>query len=162
MNAKRSGAHRAPSPKRKRAISTLAVFFFIAMGGGIYLLLAQEQRLEGRGIAPMTTASVPQENPSIAIPGYEGLTLQADTVNQDICLNNPPENTCVFYITLRLEDGSVLWMSQAVFPGEHSAPMVLNEPLAAGNYPSILRYDCFTREGKSLNGVETKLTLRVK
>ena len=165
MGDKRSGLHQTPLPKRKRAIATLLAFFFMAMGGGIYLLMAQEQRLENLpcgDTATMTTTFELQENPSIAIPGYEGLTLQADTVKQNICLNNPSENTCIFYITLRLEDGSVLWTSQAVLPGEQSAKMVLNQPLAKENYPAVLQYDCFTRDGKRLNGVETKLTLRVK
>lgn len=102
---------------------------------------------------------------SIAIPGYEGLELQADTKKQTLCLPNPAQNACYFQISLYLDDGSLLWQSKLIEPGESSDPIKLSEPLEIGTYPdAILRYACFTLDGSMtpLNGAEMKLTLRVK
>lgn len=102
---------------------------------------------------------------SISIPGFEGLSLKAGKKKQSVALMNPEQNPCYFVITLALEDGTVLWESDYIAPGETSKPITLNQPLEAGTYPnSILRYSCFTldKNRSSLNGAETKLTLRVK
>jgi len=101
---------------------------------------------------------------SIAIPGYEGLTLKADTKKQEISLKNPAENNCYFVITLYLEDGTELWKSDYIKSGDISKPIKLNRKLSAGNYSAKLKYDCFAlnKEKTPLNGAEIKLTLRVK
>ena len=107
---------------------------------------------------------VEKNHDSIAIPGYEGIALKADTKQQAVGLPNPPQNTCYFKITLTLEDGTVLWQSDLVEPGEVSEPIKLKQPLKKGTYPnSLLRYECFTMDGNlsPLNSAATKLTLRV-
>ena len=102
---------------------------------------------------------------SIAIPGYEGLELQADTQKQTLCLANPAQNACYFQISLYLEDGSLLWQSKLIEPGETSESIKLSKTLEKGTYHNaVLRYACFTLDGTMtpLNGAEMKLTLRVK
>ena len=102
---------------------------------------------------------------SIAIPGYEAITLEANTKKQSTALKNPSHNMCLFRITLILEDGTVLWVSDYVKPGEISDNIELSKELEPGTYPnSILKYECFTMDGNlsPLNGAETKLTLIVK
>ena len=101
---------------------------------------------------------------SIAIPGYEGINLKADSKEQEIGFPNPAQNTCYFQISLILEDGTTLWQSELVKPGEISESITLNEPLAAGVYPnSLLKFDCYTMDGsmRSLNGAATKMTIHV-
>lgn len=110
-------------------------------------------------------APVEKTENSISIPGFEGLNLKAGEKKQSVALMNPEQNPCYFVITLILEDGTVLWESDYIAPGEISKPITLNQPLEAGTYPnSILRYSCFTldKNRSPLNGAETKLTLRVK
>ena len=110
------------------------------------------------------TSNVEKNKDSIAIPGYEGIALKADTKQQTVGLPNPPQNTCYFRITLSLEDGTVLWQSDLVEPGEVSEPIKLKQPLQKGTYPnSLLKYECFTMDGNlsPLNSAATKLTLRV-
>ena len=102
---------------------------------------------------------------SIAVPGYEGLELIAETKKQTLRLPNPVQNTCCFQISLYLEDGSLLWQSQLIEPGEISAPVKLSKALEKGTYPNaVLHYDCYAMDGSMtpLNGAEMKLTLRVK
>ncbi len=101
----------------------------------------------------------------IAIPGYEGLTLQAGAKKQSLRLPNPKENDCYFQISLYLADDTLLWQSDLIKPGKTSAPITLSRPLDPGTYPgATLRYACFRldREKTPLNGAETKLTLWVQ
>ena len=102
---------------------------------------------------------------TIAVPGYEGLSLKADSAYQTLRLKNPGENDCYFIIELYLNDGTLLWKSDYIKPGEASRPVKLNTPLKAGTYNEcILKYSCFKTDSEKtpLNGAETKLTLRVK
>ena len=106
-----------------------------------------------------------QNTNSIAIPGYEAITLTANSKKQSTALKNPSHNMCLFRISLILEDGTVLWVSDYVKPGEISNNIELSKELEPGAYPnSILKYECFTMDGSRspLNGAETKLTLWVK
>ena len=107
---------------------------------------------------------IPNAN-SIAIPGYEAITLEANTKKQSTALKNPSHNMCLFRISLILEDGTVLWVSDYVKPGEISDNIELSKELEPGAYPnSILKYECFTTDGSlsPLNGAETKLTIIVR
>ena len=109
----------------------------------------EAERLEGR----------------IAIPGYETVELTADSLEQTLCFPNPAQNICYFRISLYLADGTLLWKSGDVAPGENSEPVVLNQPLAAGKYrDAILSYECFTMDENhtQLNGAQTKLMLLVR
>ena len=109
--------------------------------------------------------TVEKNENSISIPGFELLELKADTTKQTISLSNPPQNTCYFRITLRMEDGTVLWVSDYIKPGKKSKPITLEMPLSAGTYSgAVLQYECFRMDKNRtpLNGAETKLTLLVK
>lgn len=102
---------------------------------------------------------------TIAIPGYESLTLKANSIIQNLSLSNPKQNQCYFQITLYLEDGTELWKSDLIKPGKVSKNIKLNQKLAAGTYlNAILKYSCFKMDDEltPLNGAETKLTLWVK
>lgn len=102
-------------------------------------------------------------NTTIAIPGYEIIEFKANSKQQIIALNNPIENKCYFKITLLLEDGTVLWVSNLIEPGGCSDAIFLSKELDAGKYKAILRYECYSIDGsmKQLNSAETKLSLRV-
>ena len=102
---------------------------------------------------------------SISIPGYEGLTLEANSKKQTISLSNPAQNQCYFQISLFLEDGTELWQSDLIKPGETSKPIKLKQKLEVGTYTNaFLKYSCFKmdKDLTPLNGAETKLTLWVK
>ena len=70
---------------------------------------------------------------SISIPGYEGLTLKADSLIQDVALKNPPQNTCYFVIALYLDDGTLLWESDYIEPGSNSSPHCIDTGVTKGN-----------------------------
>lgn len=110
------------------------------------------------------SAPVEKNENIISIPGYEGLTLAANTTKQDLCFPNPEKNTCYFKLTLSLEDGTVLWQSGLIEPGGLSENVKLTQPLQEGTYRNaVLRYDCFAMDDNLtvLNGATTKLQLWV-
>lgn len=115
--------------------------------------------------ADVTTPTIEKNPDSIAIPGYEMLELRAGSKEQTLCMPNPPQNCCYFQISLYLEDGTLLWQSDLIEPGETSKPIVLTKPLSKGTYPkAVLRYACYRMDEDltPLNGAETKVTLWVK
>ena len=58
------------------------------------------------------------------------------------------------------EDGKELWRSGLVEPGGEVREILLSEPLEAGTYGAILKYECFALENKSpLNGLNIKLKI---
>lgn len=104
------------------------------------------------------------EQQSIQIPGYLSLPLTAGTTRQTIALPNPEGNIAAFVMTMTLEDGTLLWKSDLVQPGENSGAMVLEFPLEAGTYENVtLQYDCFDPQDPEaqLNGSAIQLTLEV-
>ena len=123
--------------------------------------------LQHRPFNSIADAPIPEtklENQT-AIPGFEELTLSANTKKQTVVLFNPPENTCLFRISLILEDGTILWTSKEIKPGGDSDPITLTQPLSEGLYfNTVLKYECFAMDANKtpLNGAEIKLTLRVK
>ena len=120
--------------------------------------------------APANDPSVPEttvkkNEGSISIPGFEMLELKADSKQQTVALSNPPQNNCYFEISLYLEDGTLLWKSDLIEPGQATKPLELSMELEKGYYSkSILHYDCFAMNADKtpLNGAEMKVTLWVK
>ena len=102
---------------------------------------------------------------SIDLPGYEWIPLTSGKLEQEQTFPNPPQNFCWIRVSLRLEDGTVLWTSELVAPGESTAPVVLSQTLEPGEYKNaVLKYECFRMDDdlSPLNGGEVHLTLKVK
>ena len=119
------------------------------------------------------------ENPNIAIPGYASLTFKAGKKEQSVDFFNPEENTCYFRMSLVMkeedaqeteseqstqeEKETVLWTSEYLEPGEHIKSISLDRELDKGDYPAILKYECFAlKDERQLNGSNVKLTLTVR
>lgn len=167
------GSGRYKSQKRTIPIAWIAFgLSLLVICFLLYLLFCGQQLPEGEASEPLeaetgATESVPVEKNEniISIPGYEGLTLVANTTKQDLCFPNPAKNTCYFKLTLSLDDGTVLWQSGLIEPGGLSENVKLTQPLQEGTYRNaVLRYDCFAMDDDLtvLNGATTKLQLWVK
>lgn len=148
-------------PIWKLVLIVLAILIFLAI-----ILWVGKQPEANQNAPKVTTEPTIEKNPnSIAVPGYEMLELKADSKEQSLCFPNPPQNVCYFQITLCLEDGTQLWVSELIEPGTNSKPMVLAKALPKGTYPNaVLRYSCYRMDEdlSPLNGAETKVTLWVK
>ena len=119
--------------------------------------------VESETTVPKTT--VEKNKDSISVPGYEMLEIKADSRKQDFAMENPAQNNCYFQISLYLEDGTLLWKSELIEPGQVTKPLVLAKELSKGYYPkSVLHYDCYAMDADKtpLNGAEMKVTLWVK
>ena len=106
---------------------------------------------------------VPERPDMIDVVAYESIELAADQTAQQVRFENPVDNDVWLRITLELEDGTVLWRSERLQPGQVVREIELERPLAAGSYDAVLRYEHWTYddETKPLNGAETLLTLEV-
>ena len=101
----------------------------------------------------------------IDLPGYSELVFKAGVREQNVALQNPPQNFCYIQPSLWLADGTLLWRGQLIAPGDVGDTMTLVHPLAAGEYrDAVLRYDCFRmdEEKTPLNGASGNLTLIVQ
>ena len=108
---------------------------------------------------------MPERQEMIQVTAYEYLELKADSLQQDVHLSTISDNECITVMSLVLEDGTELWRSAELYPGQIVLSMTLSQPLPAGEYPNaVLRYQHFTldEEKTPLNNAETLLTLKVK
>lgn len=163
----KKGKYQAESQKNQKPVIVLLTVAVVLLAAILVLTVNRPQKQQAKlpnGEELQQSGPVEKKPDSIAIPGYERISLKADCKEQEIGFPNPAQNTCYFQISLILEDGTTLWQSELVKPGEISKSITLNEPLAAGVYPnSLLKFDCYTMDGsmRSLNGAATKMTIHV-
>ncbi len=100
---------------------------------------------------------------SIQIPGYESMTFAAGETVQTVDIGNPAANSCYFVITIKLEDGTQLFQSGYLEPGQGYTSIELTQSLEAGEYIAVIQYECYSLEDKSaLNGASSEFRLIVK
>ena len=106
--------------KGKLVVFVLAAVVLAAVIAAL-LLMGRPEKQQAKlpnGETVQPSGAVEKRADSIAIPGYEGISLKADSKGQEIGFPNPAQNTCYFQISLMLEDGTLLWQSGLVEPGE--------------------------------------------
>lgn len=94
----------------------------------------------------------------IAIPCFDSLVFTANETEQSVNFNNPKENSCLFKMSLYVED-TLLWQSGYVKPGDGYYTISLDSPLEAGEYPSYLLVNCFLADGTELNSAKVEFNL---
>lgn len=102
-----------------------------------------------------------EEAENILYPGYDRIVLKAGKKMQDVYLHNPEENTCYFRMRLILEDGTVIWTSDYLEPGNAFNRIELDKALPAGVYENAsLKYNSYSlKDGRELNGSLIIITL---
>lgn len=96
---------------------------------------------------------IPENEGKIIIPGYAEMKMAANTKTQRVSMGNPASNDCYFVIALKLADGTLLYQSDYLKPGEGFYEIPLLQELQAGEYDAVIEYNCYTLEDKSpLNG----------
>lgn len=103
------------------------------------------------------------EEPNISYPGYEKLIFMADSKKQEVYLTNPKDNTCYFMISIILEDGTVIWQSDGLMPGNAYDRISLRKILEEGIYDNaVLQYESYSlKDGRKLNGSSINLIIEV-
>ena len=158
--------------KRKRAFRVFVYAFLLAIVlliglaiGGFFTSPSDESKTKIAGnvsrYAEDQDYSDITESDSISIPGYDSFTFKAGQRVQYITLHNPETNTCYFKMSLILEDGTVIWISDLLEPGMAFTAIELVEELDKGTYSNVrLKYDCYSLKDQSqLNGAEIKVTI---
>lgn len=166
MNLNEENTEKKTANKSSILITILS-FLLVVSIVFIIILLMKQRPAETSNDTTITEQSEPVEKleDSINIPGYTMLSFKAGELNQQVTIPNPIENTCWFKVSLVLGDGTVLWTSDMVAPGETSENIVLSKPLEKGDYPdAMLKFECFADEAgtQALNGADTELTISVK
>ena len=106
---------------------------------------------------PSAEGSVTQ---GIAIPGFKNITIDANSIDEKVNFSNPKDNPCYFEISLLLEDGTVLYKSAMIKPGQAIYSIKLNKALKAGTYNAMLKYDTYSLNGLApMNGAAVKISL---
>lgn len=175
------GNHETPRThkrKRKRQAGTqrvviICLVLLLIVAAGVIVLLVTRNNSKPEPEPESIVQTSQQENSGLVVPerpemldvtAYETIKLKADTLKQSVRFENPVQNNCWLVITLSLEDGTVLWKSEELLPGQVVRSITLNQPLSAGEYENaVLSYQHWTydQEKKQLNGAETLVTLTV-
>jgi len=100
----------------------------------------------------------------IAIPGYDHLVMKAGQKVQKVELGNPKQNNCYMRIAIMLPDGTQLYESGLLEPGQVLTSIEISQDLKPGIYEgAILSYSCYGMEEiKELNGAKTIFKLEVE
>ena len=160
-----AGQHTAPKGRNKKKWSgkdilllILALITVASIAVAIWVVSSTKDAKSPDPAKPNeTTEPVEKLTDSIALPGYEWIPLTSGKLEQEQTFPNPPQNFCWIRVSLLLEDGAPLWISELIAPGESSEPVVLTEPLEPGEYKNaVLKYECFRMDDalSPLNGGE--------
>lgn len=98
---------------------------------------------------------------SIQINGFTDWSLPAGkTENLPILLENPKGNPCYFTFSIVLSNGTVLYESKQVPPGNCISSVTINQPFAEGEYTAeLVIHTNDTRTGVPMNSAKSKITI---
>lgn len=104
------------------------------------------------------------ESSGVKIPGYSSAEMKEGEQSLHLSVGNPESNSCGFYATLKLKDGTVLYESGLLEPGCGLTEVPLNQTLEKGEYNVVVAYKCVAldEEHTPLNTAESAFTLVVK
>ena len=101
---------------------------------------------------------------SIAVPGFERLTVEGQTLHA-AGVSNPMQNSCYFVVVVSIimPGGSEVYRSSYLAPGQSLGDVELSKLLAPGTYEgAVARYSCFALADMCpLNGADISFILEV-
>ena len=140
--------------KKKKIIIGILIAAVIAAAGITWYVMTQKNQKTGNSSAEVVAWDVdieekePSQEKGILIPGYTSMVMKANTKEQTVSIGNPADNDCIFVIVLKLEDGTKLFESQELKPGEGLENITLDQELKAGEYQAVIEYKCYSLEDK--------------
>lgn len=101
---------------------------------------------------------------SAIIPGFTVIEVAANTTEVASPFYNSAENEVTLQLTLTLEDGTVLYTSEELQPGDALDSMTLSRGLTPGDYNAILHYDVYGMDENhtELNGADIDVIVRAE
>ena len=161
--------------KKSVVISALFIFILFVIAVVMFQVMKPEDAKNANGVAgkivdnwdtgiPEQTDE-PEESTSggIQIPGYSKAEMEEGDTQLHLSIGNPKENNCGFYVTVRLEDGTVLYKSELLKPGYGLTETPLEQTLNKGTYDAEVFYECVTldEDASPLNSAISKFQLIV-
>ena len=161
--------------KKSVVISALFIFILFVIAVVMFQVMKPEDAKNANGVAgkivdnwdtgiPEQTDE-PEESTSggIQIPGYSKAEMEEGDTQLHLSIGNPKENNCGFYVTVRLENGTVLYKSELLKPGYGLTEIPLEQTLNKGTYDAEVFYECVTldEDASPLNSAISKFQLIV-
>lgn len=119
-----------------------------SLAGLMFVLMYRQEACDSDDAPPRNPTEIASEsvsliqNAEIDFNSFE--TLKADVKKQQVFLKIQSENLFYTVFTLILPDGTELWRSKELLPGECVTEMTLNKAMPAGEYKNaILRCESF-------------------
>ena len=155
------------TPKNIKNLIIVLIPLLLILTGMIWLVVSQPVKPdisnESNGI---TWVGDDDNHPATAserilIPGVSRLTFERNSTQQRVPFFNPSENSAIMKMRLQLEDGTELWHSDELKPGESANIITTHNLPKIGNYHAVLVIDCQDANGVTLNGGIINLTLSI-
>lgn len=112
---------------------------------------------------PNVEETVGEPKKGTQIPGYSSAEMNAGDTSLHLSIGNPKENSVGMFATLRLADGTVLYESPLLKPGQGLTDIPLSKSLEKGTYDAVVVYQCvlLDEDNTPLNAAESGFTLYV-
>ena len=162
--------------KKKALIIIVAAVLLIAAATAAILyacgVFTPKQHEKGEGVVgvisddwdPGIEETSGEPKKGTQIPGYSRAEMNAGDTSLKISIGNPKENKVGMFATLKLDDGTELYKSELLKPGQGLAEVPLNKTLEKGTYDAMVVYQCVALDEKNtpLNAAESGFKLIVK
>lgn len=168
-------------PKHRRRIIIVLIIIVICLAAAAVLLLLPKGGNEpapepAKGVVgrisdnwepdvsrPSDDSDVSETKRGTQIPGYSSAVMHEGDRSLTLRIGNPPDNHVGFIATLKLKDGTVLYVSPLLKPGQGLEEVPLTQTLKKGTYDALVEYRCILLEDEKtpLNAAESGFTLYV-
>ena len=136
------------------------IFFLFGRSDGKILLPVDENAEDWNGDQRLPNGEK-QDTATIKIPGFDSLTFTANQKNQKVNFKNPEENSCLFRMTLFIDNQQYWQSAGGVEPGKGYYEIELVDVLQPENYDGCLLVECFKEDGTVLNSAKVKFNVKV-
>ncbi len=107
------------------------------------------------------TIQTKSEESFISIPGFDKMVFKSNTTNQKVNIHNPDTNTCSMNFSIEMQNGTILWSAENIYPGYGLYDIEINNTLEKGTYENCMfSVRCFKDE-LEINGCNIAFTLYV-
>lgn len=97
------------------------------------------------------------------IDAVTGMTLKSGVLDQEVDIHNDESNPCVFVVSLYLGDGTKLFQTDSIMPGDSVSSITMLNPVMCGTYrDALLVYDCFTNDGNMTQLNRCEFVIQIK
>lgn len=159
--------------KKKKCLLIILIFFMVCcliLGGvliGVLLNKEKEPEPQQNGViwrGKEDTTDLHKVTDYNLVDCFTELHLKANTASQRVNFYNDARNICYQNITVSLEDGTVLWSADNVYPNKGFHQITLNQVLPEGVYENcIYSVQFYTiEENKAANPLQFTFTLYVE